>query len=168
MQIANPKYADQTGAFIDVDFTFDEATANQYHAAGETIRYTYHPGDTWPVNLAIGEWLAQGGHTIAAYVAPPARVPSAVTRRQMLIALAQAGLITTAEAIAAAQSGTPPAVVQSVIDTLPTDAAKTAAKITWAAMSVAERDNPLVAALAAAVGMDSAAIDAFFINAATL
>jgi len=93
-------------------------------------------------------------------------VPSSITRRQLLLALMGAGLITSAEAIAAAQTGAVPAMISSVFDQLP-EPDKTGAYITWASMSVAERNNPLVAMLATTQNMDEAAIDALFTTAAT-
>jgi hypothetical protein len=68
MQIANLKYADSTNTFINMDVTLDEATANQFHSAGETIPFTYHPGDNWPVAVAVRELLAAGSYAIAPYV----------------------------------------------------------------------------------------------------
>jgi len=102
--------------------------------------------------------------------APPPPAPSipTVSRRQLLIQLKTAGLISAEEAVAAAQTGTVPAAVQAVFDTLPTQSDRDDAAITWAAMSMAERDNPLVSALAAANGMNAAAIDEFFLTAAAL
>lgn len=113
------------------------------------------------LRYGVDAFTAAGG-LIDPYVAPPPPVPESVTRRQMLIGLATAGFITTAEAIAAAQSGAVPAAVQAVFDALPTQADKDAAAITWAAMSVAERGNALVAALAAAQGLSSAQVDDLF------
>jgi hypothetical protein len=88
----------------------------------------------------------------------------------MLIGLVQGGFITAAEGIAAAQTGAVPAAVQAVIDTLPSQAAKDAATITWASMSECDRDNALVAALAAAHSppLTSAQVDALFQNWDTL
>jgi hypothetical protein len=86
MQIANLKYADPTNTLINMDVTLDEATANQFHADGKMIPYTYRPGDNCPINLAIGNLLPQGGYTIAAYVAPPS--PDAGTTPPRLVASA--------------------------------------------------------------------------------
>jgi len=102
-----------------------------------------------------------------AWANQPAPVPASVSRRQLLLALTQMQLITGEEALAAATTGAVPAAVQAVFDNMePAD--KLAAQITWASMSVAERDNPLVAALAAANGMTSAEVDDFFRLAAGL
>ena len=89
-------------------------------------------------------------------------VPQSITRRQLLIQLKESGLISGAEAVAAAQTGAIPASVQDVFDGLPTQAERDNAAITWATMSVAERGHPLVAALASANEMNSSDIDEFF------
>lgn len=99
--------------------------------------------------------------------APPPPVPHSITRRQVILALVAAEIITPEEGKAAAATGTVPAAVQAVFDQLDPDE-KLAAEITWATMSVAERDHPLVAALAAANEMDEAAIDDFFRTAAAI
>lgn len=84
-----------------------------------------------------------------------------LTRRQLLIGLAAEGWITAAEAEAAAGTGTPPATVEAVIAALPPEQ-QSAARITWAAMSEAQRLDPLVGLLAAAQGLGDAEVDAFF------
>lgn len=70
MKIANLQYVDQTKTLIDMDVTLDKETANQYHAAGDTIRYTYHPGDTALIALAIRKLLSAKSYKIAPYVVP--------------------------------------------------------------------------------------------------
>lgn len=89
-------------------------------------------------------------------------IPS-ITTRQFLIAAASAGLITWAEA----KTSAPPAAIQAVFDTLP-DLQKKAAEVTWARMTMIERNEPLVAGAAAAFGMNEAQIDTFFIQAAAI
>lgn len=103
----------------------------------------------------------------AAWANQPGPVPASITRRQLLIALAQMEIISGEEALAAAKTGAVPTAVQAVFDNMqPAD--KLAAEITWASMSVAERANPLVAALAQANGMTDAEIDDFFRLAASI
>lgn len=74
--------------------------------------------------------------------------PSTVTMRQGRLALLQAGLL---------------AQVQSIIDTQ-----GEAEKIEWEYAQTIDRDSPLVAALAAALSLDDAALDALFISASNL
>lgn len=84
-----------------------------------------------------------------------------LSRRQLLIGLADKGWVTEAEAIAAAGTGAMPLAVETAIGALdPADLVR--ARITWAAMSEAQRLDPLVALLAAAQGVGEAEIDAFF------
>lgn len=139
------------------------------------------------INVAVGdaEWAADAGaiQSDAAEIGwtyadgvftappppepPPPPVPASITRRQMLLQLALAGMITGPEALAAAQTGAVPASVQAVFDQLgPSD--KLGAEITWATMSEADRGHPLVAALAATQAMTDEQIDDFFRAAAQL
>jgi hypothetical protein len=104
---------------------------------------------------------------LAGELADKGPVPASISRRQLLLALAQMGLISGEEALAAAQTGAVPAAVQAVFDNMqPAD--KLSAQITWASMSVAERDHPLVLALAQANDMSAGEIDDFFRLAASL
>lgn len=98
---------------------------------------------------------------------PPAPVPKSITRRQLILALLAGGFITSAEALAAAQSGTAPAFIAAQFNALP-EPQKTAAFITWATMSVCERSDPLLAAVAATRGLTDAELDDYFRMAAAL
>ncbi len=93
--------------------------------------------------------------------APPAVPATVISRRQLLLGLLVTERITEAEAIAAAQHGSVPTAVMTVFNALE-PAEKAQAIITWASMTVAERDHPLVAALAVANGMSEEDVDAFF------
>jgi hypothetical protein len=155
--ISNLKYASADNALIDMTVTSWLASP---------IQFTYHANDPEPLSLAVAPLIS--GQSIAAYSAPVAPVPASVTRRQMILGLVAAGYITSAEGIAAAQSGAVPAAVQAVINTLPDQSSKDAATITWASMSICERSNSLVAALAAANSLTSAQVDALFQSWVTL
>lgn len=85
-----------------------------------------------------------------------------LTRRQLLIGLKTYDLITGEEAVAAAQTGAIPAGIQAIFDTLPTQAERDDAAITWASMSVAVRTDPLLAAVTAANELSEEDVDAFF------
>jgi hypothetical protein len=98
--------------------------------------------------------------------APPP-VPSAISRRQFLIALMQAGLITDAEALAAAKTGEVPAAIDAVFARLPPEQAL-AARITWATMTAVERDHPLIQAVIDAKIATAEQADALFRQAAEL
>jgi len=69
-----------------------------------------------------------------------------LTARQLFIGVAAAGFITEEEAIEAACTGALPAAVEAAIATLPGDE-QTAARITWARMTLVSRTDPLVALL---------------------
>jgi hypothetical protein len=96
-----------------------------------------------------------------------ARARMRITRRQMILALVAVEWITPEEALAAATSGAAPAALEALLAGMPA-AEALAARITWAAMTEADRAHPLVAALGAARELTDAEIDAFFAFAATL
>ena len=155
IQLSNLQYANQANTLINM--TVDGWLSSP-------IPYTYNPDDHSPLSVVVKGMLDGGGYVIAPYAPPVPPVPQSVTRRQMLIGLVQAGYITAAEGIAAAQTVVVPAAVQAVFNTLPDQAAKDAATITWASMSECLRSNSLVAALAAAQNppLTSQQVDALF------
>jgi hypothetical protein len=124
------------------------------------------------INAATGETIvrdatpAEAAEIEALRNAPPP-VPSAISRRQLLIALAQAGLITEAEALAAARTGEVPAAIDAVFSALPKEQAL-AARITWATMTVVERNHPLIQAVINANLATAEQVDALFRAAAEL
>jgi hypothetical protein len=124
------------------------------------------------INAATGETIVRDATPaeiaeIEALRNAPPPVPAAISRRQLLIALAQAKLITEAEALTAAKTGEVPAVIDKVFAALPEDQAL-AARITWATMTVVEHDHPLIQAVIRAKIATPEQIDALFRAAATL
>lgn len=120
---------------------------------------------SWLLDTSRQRW---DGSALVPYTPPVVvTVPRQITRRQLLLALAGAGLITGAEALAAATTGAVPARIDKVFGALPADQAL-AARITWATMAVAEREHPLIGALVAAKLATAAEVDALFTSAATL
>jgi hypothetical protein len=97
----------------------------------------------------------------------PLPVPASITRRQLLLQLQRAGWITTSEAVAAATSGAVPTLLGNVLAGMTTEEADEA-RITWAAMSQAERTNPLLIAAATVAGASEEDLDDFFRAAAVL
>ena len=81
-----------------------------------------------------------------------APVPHEVTMRQARLALLGAGLLAQAE---------------SAIASMP-EPQKTAAQIEWEYGNSLQRNNPFVAQLGAALGLDESGIDALFVEAAKL
>jgi len=84
---------------------------------------------------------------------PPA--PDSITMRQLLIGLMGAEWITPAEADAWSADGTLPPAITAVIDALPTEAERVAARITARKMSRAYRNDPLLIAAAQAAMPDA-------------
>lgn len=84
--------------------------------------------------------------------AAPVSVPAEVTMRQARLALLGAGKL---------------AAVDAAIDALP-DPQKAAARIEWDYSSTVRRQQPLVLALAPALGLSTGQLDALFIAAAAL
>lgn len=103
---------------------------------------------------------------LAAAAALPIPVPASITRPQAAKQLFAMALITADEAIAMVRDAIPPAMVQTLIDALPTSD-QVNAKIDFARYQY-DRDYPLLNALMTAAGKSSADIDNFFIEAAAL
>ena len=98
-------------------------------------------------------------------VTAPAPVPE-ISPTQLFLAASGAGIITQAEAEAAA-AGTMPALFSTAVAALPS-AEAFEARVRFARMQVVERDNPLIAILQAATSMTSEQVDDFFRAAKTL
>lgn len=84
--------------------------------------------------------------------APQVSVPQSVTMRQARLALHAHGLL---------------AIVQSAIDSLP-EPQRSEAQIEWDYSNGLERQNPFVATIGTALGLDDAALDALFVEASRL
>ena len=82
----------------------------------------------------------------------PEAIPTEVTMRQARLALLAAGKL---------------AGVEAAIASMP-EPHKTAAKIEWEYGNALQRNNPFVAQLGAALGLDAAGIDALFVEASKL
>lgn len=111
--------------------------------------------------------IAERAAEEAAQAARPRPVPAVISRRQMLLALAAGGIITPAEALAAATVGTAPAAIDAVFARLPPSDAL-AARITFATMSEVERAHPLIGAMIGAGLVAAEQADDLFRLAATL
>ena len=130
------------------------------------------------VSPAYAGWVSGDGFSIVEVPDPTPPAPTLaelragmrLSRRQMLIALASEGLITSAEAVAWASSNTLPAPIEAMVTALPTPGAQMAARITLATFTVAERLDPMVPMLAAVapVPLTDLELDAFFTGYAAL
>lgn len=99
---------------------------------------------------------------------PPPVVPETISDRQFFQQAAIAGLITQAEALAAVQTGTVPAILMNVVNGLPDDMQKFAAEMMLAGATQFTRTHPLTEAVGMALGWTDAQIDQFFIAASAL
>lgn len=150
------------------DIAHATTTGNLFVAVndGVAIASSDDPSRLWPVGCAVVE--TDDAPEIGAvwngvvFSSPPAPVPQSVTRRQLMIGLVQAGIITAEEWQASYSTGDLPGAVQAAVATLPTEAERIAAKITWAEMEGAARNHPLVALLAAHTSLSSEQVDDMF------
>lgn len=88
-------------------------------------------------------------------------VPASISRLQLILGMTSAGLITAEEGVSAAAGTAIPSVVEAVFASLPS-AEATGARIRWNAMTMVERANPLVAAVAAAAFKTDSEMDQYF------
>lgn len=88
-------------------------------------------------------------------------VPATISRLQLILGMTSAGLISASEGVAAAAGTAIPAVIDGVFSSLPATQA-TAARIRWNAMTVVERANPLVGAVAGVSSKTDAEMDQYF------
>ena len=121
---------------------------------GNRANLSDYPGGTVEVPLKPGAYFEWDGSAWVEEV-PPEPVPLSITMRQLLIGLMGAEWITPAQADAWSADGTLPATITAVIDALPTEAERVAARITARKMSSAYRNDPLLIAAAQAAMPDA-------------
>ena len=120
--------------------------------APDTLSETVTPGEI-RANFTGHEWVALPYVTTPPIVdTPPRNVPNSVTMRQARLALLGAGLL---------------AGVDAAINALPSPQ-KEAARIEWEYATEVQRSSGLVPMMVVALGLDDAALDALFIEAAAL
>ena len=95
----------------------------------------------------------------------PQTVPEMVTKRQFMIQLLRSGMVDKSEV--AALSTTPPALMASILASLPAGEALEA-RLSWSSMTQVERYSPLTLAAAAAAQITDQQLDEFFIAAAQI
>jgi hypothetical protein len=101
------------------------------------------------------EWLRKGGKPDDPLPLPP---PVSVARWQIFAQLAEDGIVSKEEALAAVKSGEIPETFTEAIAKLPAKSRFTA-EIYLAGSPVLERHHPITAALAKALGWDDDALD---------
>jgi hypothetical protein len=124
-----------------------------------------HPD--WSIWLSL---YAAGNHAASLpeiAVAHTQIVPSSISDRQMAQIMAVEGIITESEALAWVSSGTVPAAMDALVESLP-EGEQFAARMLLAGATVFERNHPLVDVLGAAHGMSSEDMDELFREAAVL
>lgn len=92
--------------------------------------------------FALADFADVPAPELPVYTPPPSKVPTSLSMRQARLALLGAGLLDT---------------VQAGVSAMPK-----AAQIEWEFAATVERSSPLVATLAASLGLDDAALDALF------
>lgn len=146
IEVKNPVWANPGHTQIDLLITDTEY--------GD-IPFTASPHDPESHGVVLFNAAVAGEFgTIAEYVPPieVKHIPTQVTMRQARLALLYAGLLTPVNAAIASMPG----------------AEGDAARIEWEFAKDVDRSKPLVAAMATALNLDGAALDALFEAAAAL
>lgn len=159
-EVRNPRWANAESTHIDCEVFFvgQEALGFQPYTAAES-----DPG--WPHSEEIFARAAAGDFgTVAPYVAPPAPIPAAISRRQFFQALASApySAITKAEALAAVRTGALPAQLNVLVALITDEDERFEAEMLLAGATEFQRAHPRVASIATAYGWSTAQTDDFF------
>lgn len=109
----------------------------------------------------VPRYERQGDAVVELYDVLPIRVTE-ITRRQLILGLYRLGLINADEAQAAATVGALPQMVADFFDQIPDEQTRVEARVTWASMSVCERNNPYLAALQQINGLTDEQVDQYF------
>ncbi len=147
-----------------------------YHVAGgvqinrEIDATTMTSEMVMPEDAGWAEAVAAAGHFGGGDTAPPIETPeqmlaaqrasASMTRSDFLLAAIRAGIILPSDAGPAARGEIPPSLVP-VFDGLPPEV-QIEAVVRWSASTMIERTNPVLAALAGAMAITDAQLDALF------
>jgi hypothetical protein len=114
----------------------------------------------------LSEWEAEG-NVIEPYVAPTTAPSASISRRQFYQAASVMGEITKEEALAALD-GVIPQVLNAIIEDLPGEDLRFAARMHLKGSTEFLRQHPVTEAVAAGLDWSSEEVDQFFVLAATL
>lgn len=131
--------------------TSDAKTSRSTTVVPANLSLTETPGEL-RANFTGYVWQDLAYTTPSVIPEPPAHVPEAVTMRQARLALLGAGVLATADAAIAGMPG------------IEGDAAR----IEWGYAHEVRRDAPLVAGMAAVLGLTEEQLDSLFVTAASL
>lgn len=169
-------YAISTGRIVSVIDSPDLATVLANVAPDQAVvEGAYDPTTVYftafgPAELppSPGDWAAWDGtswydpRSVADVTAEleALRAAARMDKADLLLALAQAGLMTSTDAVAAARGEIPPTFQPVVAEW--SSAEQLAAQIKWAADAQISRNNPLIIAASAYLDIDPLALDAIF------
>ncbi len=117
--------------------------------------------ETWPKGMVQ---LTDTQVSAIRQTATAAPVPQSITRPQCAAQMLVQGLVTQAEGIAMAATGTPPGCVEAIFAPMP-QPDQALARIAFASPTY-ERGNTLFNTIMTSLGHDTASVDAFFRAAA--
>lgn len=151
----------------DLDMTVIAARADGTYVIDLEGVGPYHVIATDPLYAAAA--AAAAGMTLAPEPPPPAVAPVErfISDRQFAQGLAVRGLITQAEALEWVGPGTLPAAIAAFIAGLP-QSERFAAEMVLRGATAFDLDHPMTGVFASAVGMDAAALRAFWAFCASL
>ena len=118
----------------------------------------WYPDHVAEINAMLGTSVVASGENTAreplVISPPPPGAPPSVTATQIRVWLVRHGVSSEA--------------IDSIIEAIPDDATRNEARVRWEYSPYIERNHPLVGFVGNALGLDSAAMDAAFIDASNL
>jgi hypothetical protein len=142
---------------VDLWSDADLAAINVYRVTPATV----------PAYQSVTSYTYQRVNGVVTQVLTTVSTPPDITRRQFFQQLSVQSVITQAQALAAVQTGTLPASLQTLINGLPT-AEQFGATMLLCAAEAIQRSHPMTVAIGTAYGWTSAQMDTFFITASQL
>ncbi|AZV00350.1 hypothetical protein [Paracoccus sulfuroxidans] len=142
----------------DERYVLGEFGSDRFYWDGSAMAAFPDPPSEWAeFDFAARQWV---DHYDPALALAAARASANMTRSDFLLAAISAGIILPSDAGPAARGEIPPSLVP-VFDGLPLEV-RIEAVVRWGAATVIERTNPVLAALAEAMAITDADLDALF------